>query len=195
MRKLTLLICVFATAAVVQAQENKQQPPTNPNPLVSSSKLLYDAGGMLLLLSAEKVPEEYYSFRPTEAVRTFGQIVGHIADAQYANCSTVLGEKDPNPKIETTKTSKADLIVALKDAIAYCGRAYNSMTDASATQMVRFSSPLGPVPIPKLSVMTINMGHNQLHYGNLVTYMRLKNIVPPSSDPEALKLFQQLMKK
>ena len=195
MRKLTLLICIFATAAAAQAQGNRQQLQSNLNPLVSSSKLLYDAGGMLLLLSAEKVPEEYYSFRPTEAVRTFGQIIGHVADAQYANCSAVLGEKDPNPKIETTKTSKADLIAALKVSLAYCGRAYNSMTDASATQMVKFSSPLGPVPMPKLSVMTINMGHNQLHYGNLVTYMRLKNIVPPSSDPEALKLFQKLMKK
>ena len=195
MRELTLLICFFATVAAAQAQGNRQQPQSNLNPLVSSSKLLYDAGGMLLLLSAEKVPEEYFSFRPTEAVRTFGQIIGHVADAQYANCSAVLGEKDPNPKIETTKTSKADLIAALKDSLAYCGRAYNSMTDASATQMVKFSSPLGPVPMPKLSVMTINMGHNQLHYGNLVTYMRLKNITPPSSDPEALKLFQKLMKK
>jgi hypothetical protein len=146
MRKLILLICIFATAAVVQAQENKQRPATNPNPLVSSSKFLHDAGTMLLLLSAEKVPEEYYSFRPTEAVRTYGQIVGHIADAQYANCSAVLGEKDPNPKIEATKTSKADLIAALKGSFAYCGRVYNSMTDASATQLVKFSSPLGRVP-------------------------------------------------
>src|SRR5438876_8151407 len=153
MRKLALLICIFATGAAAHAQDNRQQPQSNLNPLVSSSKLLYDAGGMLLLLSAEKVPEEYYRFRPTEAVRTFGQIIGHVADAQYTNCSSVLGENDPNPKIETTKTSKADLIAALKDAFAYCGRAYNGMTDSSATQMVKFSSPLGQVPIPKLSVM------------------------------------------
>ena len=195
MRRLTLLICIFATAAVAQAQDNKPQIPTNPNPLVSTSKLLYDGGTMLLLLSAEKVPEEYYSFRPTEAVRTLGQILGHVADAQYSYCSPVLGEKDPNPKIETTRTSKADLIAALKDAFAYCGKAYDGLTDASAAQLVKFSSPLGPLPMPKLSMMTVNMGHNSLHYGNLITYMRLKNIVPPSSDPETLKQGQKLLKK
>ena len=195
MRKLTLLICVFATAAFAAAQDNKQQIPANSNPLVSTNRLLYDGGTMLLLLSAEKVPEEYYSFKPTDAVCSFGQIVGHLADAQYDNCSVVLGEKNPNLKIEQTKPSKADLIAALKDAFAYCGKAYDGMTDASANQMVKFSSPMGPVPMPKLNMMTLNMGHNSLHYGNLITYMRVKNIIPPSSDPETIKQAQKLLKK
>ena len=191
----TLLICLLAPAAVVLAQDNKPQTPTNPNPLTSSNKMFYDGGTMLLLLSAEKVPEEYYNFKPTDAVRSFGQIVGHVADAQYGFCSVVLGEKDPNPKIEKTKTSKADLIAALKDAFAYCDKAYDGMTDASAAQMVKFSSPMGVLPTPKLGLLTANIGHNALHYGNLVTYMRLKNIVPPSSDPETLKQAQKLFKK
>jgi uncharacterized damage-inducible protein DinB len=119
-----------------------------------------------------------YNFKPTDSVRSFGQVVGHVADAQYLFCSVVLGEKNPNPKIEQTKTSKTDLIAALKDGFAYCNKAYDGMTDVSATQMVKLFGG----DTPKLGVLTVNNMHNMEHYGNLVTYMRLKNIVPPSSE-------------
>ena len=103
-----------------------------------------------------------------------------MRDSQYYFCSTALGEKNPAPKIEQTKTSKADLIAALKGAFAYCDKAYDGMTDASGTQMVKL---FGAEDTPKLSVLTVNQMHNLEHYGNLVTYMRMKNIVPPTSEP------------
>src|SRR2546430_12688318 len=83
------------------------------------------------------MPEENYNFKPTDAVRSYGQIVGHVADAQYMFCSVALGEKNPGLKIEQTKTTKADLVAALKEAVAYCDKAYDSMTDASGSQMVK----------------------------------------------------------
>ncbi len=189
------LLCVLVPAGITLAQDNKPQTPTITDPLTVHSKFIYEGGKMILLLSAEKVPEEYYSFKPTDAVRSFGQIIGHLADSQYGFCSVVLGEKNPAPKIEMTKTSKADLIVALKDAFAYCDRAYIGMTDVSGSQMVKFSSPIGVLPTPKLGMLNLNIGHNAEHYGNLVTYMRLKNIIPPTSDPDALKRAQKLMTK
>lgn len=191
MRKLTLLIILVVMAAVAAAQGNKPQTPTNPNPLTSSSKLVYQIGAKFLLFSAEKVPEEYYSFKPTDAVRSFGQILGHVADSQYYFCSVARGEKDPNPNIEKTKTSKADLIAALNDAFACCDKAYDGITDTSGAQTVKFRG----MDVPKLTVLFINNGHLSEHYGNLITYMRLKNIVPPSSDPEVLKQLQRPPKK
>ena len=167
----TLLICLLALPAVAWSQDN---------PLSAFNKRVYGPVKNILLRSAEKMPEENYNFKPTDAVRSFGQVVGHVADAQYLFCSIVLGEKNPAPKIEQTKTSKADLIAALKDAFAYCDKAYDGMTDASATQMVK----LFEGDTPKLGVLTVNNMHNLEHYGNLVTYMRLKNIVPPTSEPE-----------
>ena len=165
----TLLICLLATAAVASAQEN---------PLSTWNKVAYTRVKDILLRSAEKVPEESYGFKPTDAVRSFGQLVGHVADAQYLFCSVVLGEKSPAPKVEQTKTSKADLIAGLKDAFAYCDKAYDGMTDAAATQTVKmFGSDT-----PKLSALTVNNMHNMEHYGNMITYMRLKNIVPPTSE-------------
>jgi uncharacterized damage-inducible protein DinB len=166
-----LLICLLAPAAVSSAQEN---------PLSAWNKHVYGGLKNVLLRSAEKMPEESYGFKPTEAVRSYGQIVGHVADAQYTFCSRVLGEKNPAPEIEKTKTSKADLIAALKDAFTYCDKAYDGMTDASATQMVTFFGG----DTPKLGVLNANNIHTVEHYGNLVTYMRMKNIVPPTSEPE-----------
>src|ERR1019366_8598445 len=166
----TLLICLLAPAAIALAQEN---------PFSAYNKDVYKGVKDIILRSADKMPEENYNFKPTEAVRSYGQIVGHVADAQYLFCSLVLGEKNPSPKIEQTKTSKADLIAALKDAFAYCDKAYDGMTDASATQMVTFFGG----DTPRLSVLGTNNMHTMEHYGNLVTYMRMKNIVPPTSEP------------
>ncbi|HSS75195.1 MAG TPA: DinB family protein [Thermoanaerobaculia bacterium] len=166
----TLLICLLAPAAVASAQEN---------PLSAWNKMAFGFLKKVLISTAEKMPEENYNFKPTEVVRSFGQILGHVTDAQYLFCSTVLGEKNPALKVEETKTSKADLIAALKEALAYCDKAYDGMTDASATQLVKFRGS----DTPKLSVLTFNQMHTMEHYGNLVTYMRMKNIVPPTSEP------------
>lgn len=165
----TLSICLLATASIAWAQDD---------PFSAFNKRAYGQMKLWLLHSAEKMPEENYSFKPTEAVRSFGQVVGHVADAQYLFCSVALGEKNPNPKIEQTKTAKADLLAALKDAFAYCDKAYDKMTDASGAETVKlFGSDMA-----KLNVLTVNTMHSTEHYGNLVVYLRLKNIVPPSTE-------------
>jgi uncharacterized damage-inducible protein DinB len=178
---LSIVLMLFITAVFArpQAQKAVEKPTNQENPLSTYNKVVYTGVQGILLRSAEKMPEESYSFRPTDAVRSYGQIVGHVADAQYLFCSLVLGEKNPSPKIEQTKTSKADLIAALKVAFAYCDKAYEGMTDASAIQMVTFFGG----DTPRLSVLGVNNMHTMEHYGNLVTYMRMKNIVPPTSEP------------
>src|SRR5215470_10681296 len=79
--------------------------------------------------ASEKMPEEEYAFRPDPAVRSFGQMLGHVADANYSFCSIVLGETNPSSAIEKTKTTKAELRVALREAFTYCDRAYSALTD------------------------------------------------------------------
>jgi len=175
----TLLICVVAPGAVALAQENPPPTAVAPpaNPLSAHQKAIYRGVKAMLLRSAEKMPEESYGFRPTEAVRSFGQIVGHAADSQYIFCSRALGEKSPAPKIEQTKTSKADLVAALKEAIAYCDKAYDGMTDAAATETIKFMGG----DAPRLAALNVNSLHSVEHYGNLVVYLRMNGIVPPTS--------------
>jgi uncharacterized damage-inducible protein DinB len=132
-----------------------------------------------IVRSAEKMPEESYAFKPTPEVRSFGQLVGHVADASYMFCSAASGEKNPAPGIEKGKTTKADLSAAVKDAFAYCDKVYDGLTDASAGDVVKFFGG----ERSKLNVLELNAMHDWEHYGNMVTYMRLKGIVPPSSEP------------
>ena len=172
-----VMICLLVSAGATLAQE-KPAAPAPENPLSTWNKKAYTRVKDILLRSAEKVPEENYSFKPTDAVRSYGQIIGHVADAQYLFCSLALGEKNPGLDIEHTKTSKADLIAALNAGFAYCDKAYDGMTDAAAAQTIKLFGN----DAPRLSALTVNNMHNMEHYGNLVTYMRLKNIVPPSSE-------------
>jgi uncharacterized damage-inducible protein DinB len=177
------LLCFLVPAAVAIAQENSPAVASQDNPFSTHTRFLYGGVEKILLRTAENMPEENYAFKPTEAVRSFGQIVGHVADAQYLFCSIALGEKNPLLKIEKTKTSKAVLVAALKDSLDYCDKAYASVNDSNGSQLVKFSGK----DMPKLGVLNVNVAHAMEHYGNLVTYMRLKNMVPPTSDPEFMK--------
>jgi uncharacterized damage-inducible protein DinB len=166
-----LVLCVLVPAVAAVAQDR----PRN-----AFNQKAYGYLKDVLIRSAEKMPEENYGFKPVDSVRSFGQILGHVADSNYFFCSLAVGEKNPSPKIESTKTSKADLIAGLKGAFAYCDKAHAGMTDASASQMVKFQGE----DMSKLDVLTVNNMHSIEHYGNLVSYMRMKNIVPPSSEPK-----------
>jgi uncharacterized damage-inducible protein DinB len=178
-----VLIFVSTVAFAQDAEKPKtSQPKTDQaagaNPFTTFNKIAYARIKGILIASAEKMPEENYNFKPTDAVRSYGQIVGHVADAQYNFCSIALGDKNPGLNIEKSKTTKADLVAALKESVAYCDKAYEGMTDASGTEMVTiFGSSM-----PRIGALNINNIHDMEHYGNLVTYMRLKNIVPPTSE-------------
>lgn len=149
------------------------------DPLTAGIKGIYNISKNDVVKAAAKMPEENYSFKPTPEVRSFGQIVGHVADAQYLFCSAAMGETNPAPGIEKSKTAKADLVSALNAAFAYCDKAFNVMTDAHAADMVKFFGGNQP----KLAILAFDSAHNMEHYGNLVTYMRMKGLVPPSSEP------------
>src|SRR5215831_9504192 len=137
LRLLALALALALPAVALVAQDKAPQAtPPGENPLSTWNKLAYARVKTVLLKSAEKMPEESYSFKPVDTVRSYGQIVGHVADAQYQFCSLALGEKNPAPDIEHTKTSKADLVAALNTAFAYCDKAYDGMTDATAVQAI-----------------------------------------------------------
>jgi len=131
-----------------------------------------------VLRAAEKMPEEHWSYKPAPEVRSFGGIVAHVADGNYLICGAANGEKR-ELTVEKTKSSKADIIAALKESFAYCDAAYDGMTDAKATEPIKL---FGRDRV-RISALWMNISHDNEHYGNLVTYMRAKGLVPPSSEP------------
>jgi uncharacterized damage-inducible protein DinB len=145
--------------------------------LSGSVKTVYGMVRNNILLSAEKMPEDQYGFKPTDGVRTFGQLIGHLADANNGMCSASMGTQNPNPGIEKSKTSKADLVAALKSALELCDKAYD-ITEAQAMEKIKFRNN----ERVRAGHLNYNAFHSNLHYGNLVTYLRLKGITPPSSD-------------
>ena len=166
-------VLVFMTppaAVLVQAQQPE-------NLLSREVRQAYVATRNNILLSAEKMPEEYFAFRPAPRVRTFGQILGHLAEEQYFFCNAVSGGTKA-VDVEKTKTSKKDLIAALREAFSDCDTVYDGLTDQVALEQVT----RGPEKRSKLSILWRNTIHNESHYGNLVTYMRIKGLVPPSTE-------------
>lgn len=172
------LCCLFAVLASGSIAVFAQETPAGPaNPITSSEKGFYGLVSGEVISAAEQMPEENYSFKPTPDVRSFGQLVGHLADAQYYFCSLASGEPNPAKGVEKSKTTKAELVTALKDAVSSCNKAFDGMTDQQGAQMVKLMG----YNVAKLTVLSVNTAHVDEHYGNMVTYMRLKGLVPPSS--------------
>ena len=148
------------------------------NPLMGAVKAQHDAIKGNLLKTAELVPENLYSFKATPDVRSIAQLIGHVADASMGICSTASGEKPTPLNAEKGMTSKSQLQKALADAMAFCDKVIADMNDAKGMETVKFFA--GGMS-PRAMVLSFNISHNNEHYGNLVTYMRLNKIVPPST--------------
>jgi uncharacterized damage-inducible protein DinB len=162
---------VFMFAAVLSAQDHPA------NPLIGTSKAVFGISKTDILGSVDKIREDLWSYKPTPEVRSVGQLFAHIADGQYEFCGVALEGKAVSKNIEKTAKTKEEIVSALKEAFAYCDSAYAKITDAQAAETVKFFG----MTITRLGALDFNTAHNMEHYGNLVTYMRLKNIVPPSS--------------
>src|SRR5258706_3162214 len=129
-----------------------------------------------LTKAAEKMPEDLYSFKATPDIRTFGALIAHIADSQTGTCNAVLGESKTGTA--GSKTAKADLVAALKDSFADCDKAIDSLTDANLTQAVKVRNR----EASKIGALASVVIHSNDEYGYLAVYMRLKGVVPPSSE-------------
>lgn len=163
------LVALLAIVAPVAAQT----PAARPEPIAWITNWFYEDAKRTFLEAAELMPAEDYGFTPAADVRTFGQIVGHIANWQFTNCSTAKGERNPNTKDFEKNESKAEIVDAIKAAYAYCDEVFTSL------DLDRLSATSGGSPVMFRAMSAV--AHPYLHYGNLITYLRLKGIVPPST--------------
>lgn len=170
---------IVAAVCVLVAVPAFAQPAAGApaNPIAAGVKNAHDMAKGNLVKAAEQMPENLYSFKATPDVRSFGQLIGHVANANYMICGAVSGEKPSGADIEKTVTAKADLVKALGESFAFCDKVHAGMTDAEGAKTVAFFGGQQA----KLSVLAFNNMHNYEHYGNAVTYMRLNKLVPPSS--------------
>jgi uncharacterized damage-inducible protein DinB len=171
----TIAVLIFTAVGSNQAQGN-----ATGNPVVGAARGEYQRVKEYLLQSAEQMPESDYGFKPTPTVRSFGEIVAHVASTQFAFCAAAQNQKNPQTAdLEKTQKAKRPLVDVLRASFGYCDSAYE-MKDSQA---------LGKIALPNwdnqspLAVLILNVAHNNEHYGNIVTYLRLRGFVPPSSQP------------
>jgi len=172
-RILPLLLVSLAAPAFGQSAS----APANAG--VAAIRAMWEGQSGYLLRAAEQMPEADYGFKPVATVRTFGQLIGHVAGSQNAICSMALGEAEKSEdEIEKSMSTKAQLVAALRASSEYCRRAY-AQSDADAA---REATVFGDKQT-RMNALALNAVHDGEHYGNIVTYLRIKGMVPPSSQP------------
>jgi uncharacterized damage-inducible protein DinB len=151
------------------------------NPVSDDLKKDYRTMRDYFIRAAEKMPETKYGFKPSPDVRTFAELIAHVADDQYNLCAPAKGEtrKAAYTAIESSLSTKADLIPALKQAFSYCDGAYDVLTDSSAAEMVTIA---GKGSRARFGMLNWNLWHTWEHYGNVVVYLRMNGLVPPTSE-------------
>ena len=172
-RMMMLVMGIATTTTTLAAQSGG-----GVSPHVAILKTQADTVRALVLRTAEKVPEDVYSFKPTPEVRSLGGVLGHIADGNNLLCGMANGDKAAPNQANEKKTTRADLVAALKASFAACDKVFEGTTDANASAPVDFFGQKQT----RLGMLAFTNSHMWEHYGNLVTYMRLKKIVPPSSE-------------
>ncbi len=181
MIRLFLLLSLCVASAVAQAPA-----PDPANPMSTWLRNAWMGNRNNIVRTAEKMPEENYGMRPgTQTnVRTFGQQVTHVATFNFLWCSQAKGEKNPSPGNLDKLTAKADIVKVLSDAFTYCESAYNALTDASGAETIDITQESGrQTKSLRMGLLTLNYGHNNEIYGSMVVYLRMKDIVPPASEP------------
>jgi len=163
-----MAVCLCASPVLAQAPS-----------ATSQARMLWTDVTGYLVESANDMPENLYSFRPTPEVRTFGELLGHIAGSQKMFCAMALGETPPaEDAVEKAAKTKAALVAALRESNTYCARAY-AQSDAQTSGTVDVFGQQRT----KLYALMMNTTHDNEHYGNIVTYLRINKMVPPSSKP------------
>ncbi|MGE5926293.1 MAG: DinB family protein [Gemmatimonadota bacterium] len=175
-RMLPVALLAFA-AGTAQAQSAAQAAPAQPSAAVGTVRDIWETLTGYITTAAEEAPDSLFAYKPTPDVRSFGQLVAHVAGAQHLICGAAMNEDGgAENQIEEKNLGRAELVAALKKSTEYCRRAY-AQSDADAQKATRLFGQ----EQTRMFALTLNATHNGEHYGNMVTYLRINGIVPPSS--------------
>jgi uncharacterized damage-inducible protein DinB len=169
---------LLAAALVCLAAAGSRAQTTSPF-IAELKRYYYEAVKRNLSAMVEKMPEEHFAFKPAPGIRTFGEAVAHVADAQARNCHLVSGAGSKTLDADKKKT-KAELLAALRESCAICDVAFAALTDGQANEMVRMGQ--SSFELTRLSLLVSMIAHSNEQHGYMAVYLRLKGIVPPSTE-------------
>lgn len=175
-----IVALTLAVVSGIGAHVSAQAQAPAPSPLETMAgglAQLYRSIKVNVIEAAELMPEEHFAFKPASDVRSFGELVGHVTNTHYNFCSAARGVPSTAKINHETLKTKTELVAALKASVEFCDAAYADLTDAQVLAPAKF----GQASITKGYALTFNIAHDNEHYGNMVTYLRLKGLVPPST--------------
>lgn len=172
------MITIIAASLVALAAAGPQARSASPY-IGEIKRYYYEAVKRNLTALVEKMPEEHFGFRPVPEVRSFAESVAHVADAQARNCNLASGAGSKTLDADKKKT-KVELVAAVKESFAICDAAFAALTDASASELV--TTGQSGFQLSKLSLLVSMISHSNEQHGYMALYLRLKGIVPPSTE-------------
>jgi uncharacterized damage-inducible protein DinB len=177
------IVVAMLTVAVMplSAQAPAQPPPPQTFPAYLQGQ--YATLKRNITGSVEKMPAEHFAFKPVPEVMSYAEMLTHIVETQYGYCSTVKGAANPGASLNFKASDKAAVGQLVKDSFAYCDDVFAAVTNQNALEMLTRGSAPNQRQLARVNQLTQLIVHGNEHYGNLVTYMRMKGIVPPSSTP------------
>jgi len=182
---MTRTIGIAFTTVLLSGVIAQAQPPASPATrigLAAGLQRLYSALKENMTAEAEKMSEADYSFKPgpTADVRPFGQVIAHVAQAQFAQCSSLTGVPNPmrGKNLEQELKTKADIVKALNDSFALCDKAFADTTEENAKEFIR----LGPTEVMRAAALYNVLVHGSEMYGTGAVYLRSKGIIPPTTE-------------
>ena len=168
-----LLLASLAVPAAALAQA-----PSAPAGPAAEALSAYNRQKVNVVKAADKMPEADYQYRPTPEIRTFARIVNHVTEAQSQSCSAATGTKFEKSMVPSDTADKATILAGLKASFDLCDKAYAALTDANLAELVA----VGPAKRSRVTLAWGNISHDNEQYAELSTYLRLKNLVPPTAE-------------
>ena len=168
----------FAAHAQAPVAHDGAAPAAAPAGPAGETLAAYNRIKPNAIKAAEKMPEADYQFKPTPEIRAFARIVNHITEAQFQSCSVLNGTKFDKTMVPSDTADKAAVLAGLKASFDECDKAYGSLTDANITEMLT----MGPRKRSRMALAWGNISHDNEQYAELSTYLRLKNLVPPTAE-------------
>lgn len=195
--RLVLLLMLGAAAAVAMsgaACSRGASELASTEPLIRGIEGMHDNVKRFLLAAAREMPEEDFGYKPVPDVRTAGQLFLHVAYWQFFFCGEAKGEKPERPALLTAfhdqrenlqaiGANKANIVEALQASYDYCDRVFKELTPEQAGQIIAAPRFMNIDQAPRVHFLSYSVSHANEHYGNIVTYLRLKGRMPPSSQP------------
>jgi len=181
-------IATALLAVAVMPSQGQAPQPSSPRPPQTFPAYLQGQYATLkrnITGSAEKMRAEHFSFKPVPEVMSYAELIAHISETQFGYCSTVKGTANPGAGLNFKVADKVAVGRLAQESFAYCDEAFAALSDANALELLTRGAGPNLRQLARVNQLTQLVVHGNEHYGNLITYMRIKGIVPPSSTPPA----------